>query len=82
MYSLSYEQRNELLMAMLYVLLLFSVFSIIIRITMEASISINSRLTVFLEAIQILATLGAIVTHFINLYYKREANEAILVKKV
>jgi hypothetical protein len=42
MYSLSYDPKNETLMAILYVLLLFSVFSIIIRITLEASISINS----------------------------------------
>jgi hypothetical protein len=81
-YSLSYDPKNETLMAILYVLLLFSVFSIIIRITLEASISINSWLTVIFELIQIVVTFGAIITYFLNVILKREASNAILVEKV
>jgi hypothetical protein len=51
LYPLSFESKNETMMAILYLMLLCSVISIIIRIVMEASISINSRLTVVLEAI-------------------------------
>lgn len=51
LYTFSMERGFELLMAVLYIFLLFTVIAIGVRITLEASISINSILIILLEVL-------------------------------